>query len=109
MKDFQIEIESRLHCIDIFDDDCMLKYIEVTAVRSRKMAKFSDNKELESNYFYLLMTLLHSKVLMQGKFIAVPYTLLVHIETSSLWGEFINKSRRISVRLVSEEVKSIKF
>ena len=78
--EFQIEIESRLHCIDIFDDDCLLKYIEVTAVRRRKMAKFSDNKELECNYFYLLMTLLHSKicstkVLMQGKFIAVPYTL----------------------------------
>ena len=32
--------------------------------------------------------------------------LCVHIETSSLWAEFVNKN---SVRLVSEEVKSIKF
>ena len=32
-----------------------------------------------------------------------------HIETSSLWTEFVNKNRCISVRLVSEEVKSIKF
>ena len=35
--------------------------------------------------------------------------LCVHIETSSLWAEFVNKNRYISVRLVSEEVKSIKF
>jgi len=35
--------------------------------------------------------------------------LCVHIETSSLWAEFVNKNRRISVRLVSKEVKSIKF
>ena len=35
--------------------------------------------------------------------------LCVHIETSSLWAEFINKNRCISVRLVSEGVKSIKF
>ena len=35
--------------------------------------------------------------------------LCVHIETSSLWAEFVNKNRCISVRLVSEEVKSIKF
>ena len=41
---------------------------------------------------------------MQGKLIAV-----VHIETSSFWAEFVNKNRCISVRLVSEEVKSIKF
>ena len=33
----------------------------------------------------------------------------VHIETSSLWAEFVNKNRCISVRLVSEEAKSIKF
>ena len=43
---------------------------------------------------------------MQGKLIAVAYT---HIETSSLWAEFANKNRCLSVRLVSEEVKSIKF
>ena len=30
-------------------------------------------------------------------------------KTSSFWAEFKNKSRCISVRLVSEEVKSIKF
>ena len=30
----------------------------------------------------------------------------MHIETSSLWAEFVNKN---SVRLVSEEVKSITF
>ena len=40
-----------------------------------------------------------SKVIMQGK---------LHIETSSLWAEFLNKSKCISVRLVFEEVKSIK-
>ena len=33
----------------------------------------------------------------------------VHIETSSLWAEFVSKNRCISVRLVSEEVKNIKF
>ena len=64
--EFQIEIESRLHCIDIFDDDCMLKYIKVTAVRSRKMARFSDNKGMEINYFYSLVTFLHSKMCNQG-------------------------------------------
>ena len=42
-----------------------------------------------------------SKVLMQGKLIAV------HIETSSLWAEFVKKNRCISVRLVSEENKGI--
>ena len=46
---------------------------------------------------------------MQGKLIAVVYTLRTYIETSSLWAEFVNKNRCISVRLVSEEVKSIKF
>ena len=35
--------------------------------------------------------------------------LCVHFETSSLWAEFVNKNRCISVRLVSKEVKSIKF
>ena len=33
--------------------------------------------------------------------------LCVHIETSSLWAEFVNKNRCITVRLVSEKVKSI--
>ena len=35
--------------------------------------------------------------------------LCVHIETSSLWAEFVNKNRCISVRLVSEEVKALNF
>ena len=45
---------------------------------------------------------------MQGKLIADEHTLR-NIETSSLWAEFVNKNRCISVRFVSEEVKSIKF
>ena len=47
------------------------------------------------------------KGVMQRKLIAVVFC--VHIETSSLWAGFVNKNRCISVRLVSEEVKSIKF
>ena len=39
------------------------------------------------------------KVLMQGKLIAVVYTLRTYIETSFLWVEFVNKNRCISVRL----------
>jgi len=35
--------------------------------------------------------------------------LCVHIETSSLWAEFVNKNRCISVRLVSEQDKSMEF
>ena len=46
------------------------------------------------------------KGVMQGKLVAVVYTLRT---VSSLWAEFVNKDRCISVRLVSEEVKSIKF
>ena len=45
----------------------------------------------------------------KGKLILRSCILCVHIETSSLWAEFVNKNRCISVRLVSEEVKSIKF
>ena len=48
------------------------------------------------------------KVIMQGKLIALCI-LCVHFETSSLWAEFVNKNRCISVHLVSEEGKSIKF
>jgi len=40
------------------------------------------------------------KVIMQGKLIAVA---------GSLWAEFVNKNRYISVRFISEEVKSIEF
>ena len=36
---------------------------------------------------------------MQGKLIAVAYTLRTY------WAEFVNKNRCISVRLVSDEVK----
>ena len=53
--------------------------------------------------------IINVKNVMQGKLIAVGI-LCVHIETSSLWAEFVNKNRcPISVRLVSEEVKSIEF
>ena len=44
---------------------------------------------------------------MHGKLIAVAYVLCVDIETSSLWAEFVNKKGCISVRVVSEEDKSI--
>ena len=47
-----------------------------------------------------------TKGVMQGKLIAVVYTLRTYC---TLWAEFVNKNRCISVRLVSEEVKSIKF
>ena len=43
---------------------------------------------------------------MKRKLIAVAYTLRTYIKTSSLWAEFVNKNRCISV---CEEVKSIKF
>ena len=60
-----------------------------------------------SNYLvhlvWLKLCIFSSKVIMQGKLIAVAYTL------RSLWAEFVNKNRCISVRLVSEEVNSIKF
>ena len=35
--------------------------------------------------------------------------LCVHVETSSLWAEFVNKNRCISVRLVSDEIKALNF
>ena len=47
------------------------------------------------------------KGVMQGKLIERRSCILcVHIETSPLWAEFVYKNRCISVRLVSEEVKS---
>ena len=49
------------------------------------------------------------KVVMQVKLIAVAYTPCVHIVTSFLCAEFVNNNRCVSVRLLSEEVKSIKF
>ena len=48
------------------------------------------------------------KDVMQGKLIAVAYTLRTYCNQFS-WAEFVNKNRCSSVRLVSEEVKSIKF
>ena len=51
----------------------------------------------------------YTKVVMQGKLIAVVYTLRTYWNHGSLWAEFVNKNRCISVRLVSEEVQSIKF
>ena len=51
----------------------------------------------------------YAKNVMQGKLIAVAYALRTYKKTSSLWAEFVNKNRCISVRLVSEEDKSIKF
>ena len=51
---------------------------------------------------------IESKNVIQGKLIAVAYTLR-NIETSSLWVEFVNKNRCLSVRLESEEVKIIEF
>ena len=44
------------------------------------------------------------KVPMQGKLIAY-----VHIETISLWAEFVNKNICISARLVSEGIKTFNF
>ena len=47
---------------------------------------------------------------MQGKLIAVAYTL--RIETSSLWADFVNKvnkKRCIIVCLVSEENKALNY
>ena len=46
---------------------------------------------------------------MQGKLIAVACTQRIHIETSSLWTEFVNKNRCIIVRLVSEKGTRIEF
>ena len=31
--EIKIEIESRLHCIDIYDDDCILKYSKYPSLR----------------------------------------------------------------------------
>ena len=72
--------------------------------------------------FYLYHVTLHSqtgisdsqryhektKVLMQGKLIEVAYTLRTFLNQFSL-GEILKKNRCISVRLVSEEDKSIWF
>ena len=56
---------------------------------------------------YTREKLIETKVLMQGKLIVVVYTSCVHIETSSLWAEFVNNNICVSVRLVSEEEQCI--
>ena len=48
-----------------------------------------------------------NKNIHQEKFVVYFYAYF--IETSSLWAEFVNKNRCISVRLVSEEVKALNF
>ena len=74
------------------------------------MVNFYLPKKSSFIQFYLsLVDVILIKVLMQGKSIAVAYTLCVHIKMSSLWAEFVNKNNCISVRLVSEEHKSIEF
>ena len=52
---------------------------------------------------FILQNVVWCKVIMQGMLIGVAYTL----RTSSLWAEFVNKNRCVSVCLVSEEAKSI--
>ena len=59
-----------------------------------------------ANLYPRIINLYPSKGVMQGKFIGVVYTLRTYW---NLWAEFVNKNKCISVRLVSEEVKSIKF
>ena len=62
------------------------------------------------DFFYSNVNINHTtKVIMQGKFIAVAYSLRTYWNQFSLWVEFVNKNRCNSVRLVSEEVKSIAF
>ena len=46
---------------------------------------------------------------MQGKLIAVAYTLRTYWNQFFLGGIFVNKNRCISVRLVSEQVKTLNF
>ena len=65
-------------------------------------------------YYWFLKWIWAPKGVMQGKLIAcILYVVYLHIETRSLLAEFVNKNRciwcSISVRLVSEKVKSIKF
>ena len=51
-----------------------------------------------------------SKVIMQGKLIAVLRILCVHIENSSLWAVFVNKNWCIIVPLVSNlRIKELNF
>ena len=81
-------------------------------VKLNKIENFEEKKIIKKIIFeknaISSSLLVYSKDVMQGKLI-VKCILCVHIETSSLRAEFVNKNRCISVRLVSEEVKSIKF
>ena len=70
---------------------------------------FQPFSKIKNRKLYAVNNIHDAKVIMQGKLTAVASTLHTHIETSSLWAEFVSKNRCISVRFVSEEVKSIKF
>ena len=92
------------------DSHMILQFSQLIFV-SRKVSIYTIEflkirKKHVENSLLLLNTSL-TKVLLQGKLIAVAYTrtICVRIETSSLWADFVNKNRCISVRLVSEEVK----
>ena len=61
------------------------------------------------HFRFLLCIIVRSFIYMQGYNARKVNCSCVHIETSSLWAEFVKKNRCISVRLVSEEVKSINF
>ena len=71
--------------------------------RQHSLNRVSDTLQVSLRYSVLC------KNVMQGKLIAFAYTLRVYIQTSSVWAEFVYKNRCLSVRLVSEEVKSIEF
>ena len=59
----------------------MFKYKAVIAVRSRKIGRFLDNKEMESNYFYSLMTQFHFKInLIYNKGYIVPKFIFLFYE-----------------------------
>ena len=54
------------------------------------------DKVFASMYHLMIYETILDKVIMQGKLMQLRI-LYVHIETSSLWAEFVNKNRRISV------------
>ena len=62
---------------------------------------------IKYSIFFLQNKLFDPKVIMQGKLIAVAYTLRTYL--NQFWAEFVNKKTCISVRLVSEEDKAFNF
>ena len=68
-------------------------------------------QDTESISIFFLTLMVTMKVIMQGKLIAVAYTLRTYWNQFSLGGIWKQewKHQMISVRLVSEEVKSITF